>query len=59
MDGRRQPIEGFMVELPSGVIFEVKGLLHPPGKVLAYPRYLPDPAGDRVREGRRYRKVAS
>ena len=59
MAGRRRPIEGFMVELPSGVIFEVKGLLHPPGRVLAYPRYLPDSAGDRVREGRRYRKVAS
>jgi len=57
----REPIEGFMVELASGAIFEVKGLIHPPGRVVAYPRYLPDPKGDRVRQGSdvRYRKLAS
>jgi len=55
----REPIEGFMLELRSGHIFEVKGLVHPPGRVLAYPRYVLDPAGPRLRAGRAFRKLSS
>jgi len=37
-------VEGFMLGLVSGAVFEVKGLIHPPGMVVAYPRYVS--AGD-------------
>ena len=56
----RAPVEGFFIELVDGSIFEVKGLVHPPGRLVAYPRYVPDPTGDRVLgDGRAYRKVAT
>lgn len=50
-------IEGFAIETTDDLIFTVKGLLHPPGRAIAYLRYLPDPAGKRTRDGRRYRRV--
>ncbi len=50
-------IEGFAVETTDELIFTVKGLLHPPERVIAYLRYLPDPAGERTRGGVRYRRV--
>jgi hypothetical protein len=50
-------IEGFAVETSDGLIFTVKGLLHPPDRVIAYLRYLPDPAGRRLRNGIPYRRV--
>jgi predicted nucleotidyltransferase len=60
--------EGFAVQTLDGLIFTVKGLLHPPDRVIAYLRYVPDPQGDRqqAREARpsnsegsgmRYRRV--
>ncbi|HDJ26515.1 MAG TPA: hypothetical protein ENF34_04300 [Candidatus Bathyarchaeota archaeon] len=57
--GLRRPIEGFLLLLASGHIFEVKGLLHPPDRVVAYPKYVLDPSGDRELQGRRYRKLGS
>jgi predicted nucleotidyltransferase len=53
----RPIIEGFAVETIDGAILTVKGLLHPPERVIAYLRYVPDPAGDRQRGGRRYRRI--
>lgn len=50
-------IEGFAVETRDGLIFTVKGLLHPPERVIAYLRYLPDPTGRRLRNGVSYRRV--
>jgi predicted nucleotidyltransferase len=50
-------LEGAAVETDAGLIFTVKGVVHPPGRVVAYLRYLPDERGERVREGRRYRRV--
>jgi len=50
-------IEGFAVETPDGLIFTVKGLLHPPDRVIAYLRYLPDSTGKRLRNGIPYRRV--
>jgi predicted nucleotidyltransferase len=41
------------------LIFDVKGLIHPPDRVIAYLRYFEDSAGDRVRFGKRYAKVYS
>jgi hypothetical protein len=51
------PVEGFAVETGDGLIFTVKGLVHPPRRTIAYLRYVPDPAGDRCRDGLRYRRV--
>jgi len=53
----RQPLEGDFVEAADSLIFDVKGLLHPPDRVVAYVRYLPDPTGERQRQGLRFRKV--
>lgn len=50
-------IEGFAVETRDGLIFTVKGLFHPPDRLIAYLRYAPDPAGRRQRGGRRYRRL--
>ena len=50
-------IEGFAIETDEHWIFSVKGLLHPPDRVIAYLRYLPDGTGDRQRGGETYRRV--
>jgi hypothetical protein len=50
-------IEGFAVETREDLIFTVKGLLHPPDRVIAYLRYVPDSHGHRQRSGRRYRRL--
>ena len=57
-------LEGAAVETAAGLIFTVKGVVHPPDGVVAYLRYVPDPRGERVRDrgvrGReRYRRVYS
>jgi len=39
------------------LIFDVKGLVHPPDKIVAFVRYVPDPLGDRRRGGIKYRKI--
>jgi predicted nucleotidyltransferase len=52
-----QPIEGFLIESVEGIIFDVKGLAHPPDKVIAFPRFIPDPKGSRIRKGVKYSKV--
>lgn len=49
--------EGFAIETAKGLIFTVKGLLHPPDRVIAYLRYLPDPQGDRQRRNVSYRRI--
>ena len=50
-------IEGYYVETFEGLIFTVKGHLHPPQAVIAYLRYLPTPQGERQRGGIRYTRV--
>lgn len=49
--------EGDFIETSEGLIFDVKGLIHPPERVIAYLRYLPDGRGNRKRAGVKYRKV--
>ncbi len=49
--------EGDFVESKEGLIFDVKGVLHPPERVIAFVRYIPSPKGDRVRRGVKYRKI--
>ena len=50
-------VEGCAVESVEGMIFTIKGLIHPPDAVIAYLRYVPHPQGDRERDGVRYRRV--
>jgi predicted nucleotidyltransferase len=49
--------EGDLIRTGDNVIFDVKGLVHPPRKVIAFPRYIPDPAGLRGHVGIAYSKV--
>ncbi len=51
------PREGDFVESLEGLIFDVKGLVHPPDRVVAFVRYVPDVQGSRTRAGERYRKI--
>ena len=50
-------VEGFAVETLEGLIFTIKGLLHPPDRLIAYLRYAPDPEGSRWRDGTQYRRL--
>ncbi|OLS15556.1 MAG: DNA polymerase beta domain protein region [Promethearchaeota archaeon CR_4] len=52
-----RPIEGFFVETPERLIFDVKGLLHPPNRTVAYLRYYPCMQGLRERNRVKYTKV--
>ena len=54
---RMRAREGDFVESSDGLFFDVKGLLHPPDRVVAYLRYYPDSRGTRSRDGVRYVKV--
>ena len=49
--------EGDLLETTDNILFDVKGLIHPSNRVVAFLRYVPDPDGDRERDGMRYRKV--
>jgi predicted nucleotidyltransferase len=49
--------EGDLVRTADNVIFDVKGLLHPPDKIIAFPRYIPNPSGTRGRPGEMYDKI--
>lgn len=50
-------IEGDYIETVEGLLFTVKGILQKKNIVTAYLRYIPDPKGDRERDGNRYRRV--
>ncbi len=52
-----RPIEGFFVETPERLIFDVKGILHPPDRTVAYLRYYPCVKGPRARNRVKYAKV--
>ena len=49
--------EGDLIETFDGNIFDVKGLSHPPKKVIAFIRYTPNSQGDRKRGKITYQKV--
>jgi hypothetical protein len=51
--------EGDLIEDLNGIIFDVKGLVHPPNRVVAFPRFIPSAVGDRRRGTARYSKVYS
>jgi hypothetical protein len=50
--------EGDLVETAEGLMFDVKGLIHPSNRVIAFIRYFPDEKGERGR-GLTYDKVYS
>ena len=54
-----RPREGDFIESIEGLIFDVKGLVHPPDRVIAFIRYFPDEKGSRKRQGTNYSKVYS
>lgn len=60
MEYRRPILEGDFIEDKNNLIFDVKGLIHPSDRVIAYLRYYPDVEGERTRKnGKKYRKVYS
>jgi len=52
-----EAVEGFAVETLEGLIFTIKGLVHPPHRLIAYLRFMPDAEGDRKRGSIVYRRV--
>ena len=51
--------EGDLIRTKSNVVFDVKGLVHPPNKVIAFPRFIPSPQGTRQGKDTLYGKVYS
>lgn len=49
--------EGDFVKSAEEVIFDVKGLVHPPNKVIAFPRFIPDSGGLRQVGKVKYGKI--
>jgi len=48
--------EGDLIETKGSIVFDVKGLVHPPNRIVAFIRYVPDPNGNRERDQKRYSK---
>ncbi|MFX0088666.1 MAG: hypothetical protein ACFE7S_02010 [Candidatus Hodarchaeota archaeon] len=57
MTGNLKAREGDFLETNEYLIFDVKGLIHPPDRVIAYLRYYPDSSGDRIRKNQRFSKI--
>jgi predicted nucleotidyltransferase len=51
--------EGDLIENITKVFFDVKGQVHPPNKIVAFPRFIPNASGNRKRGNIPYRKVYS
>jgi predicted nucleotidyltransferase len=51
--------EGELIKTKNNVIFDVKGLVHPPNKIIAFPRFIPSPNGPRGSQKGLYAKVYS
>ena len=51
--------EGDLIKTKSNVVFDVKGLVHPEGKIIAFPRFIPSPQGTRQDKDGTYGKVYS
>ncbi len=53
-------IETFYIEMREGYFFAVKGFEHPPDRLIAILRYVPDrEKGDRTKGGEHYRRIYS
>jgi len=51
--------EGDLIKTENHVIFDVKGLVHPPKRLIAFPRYIPSPQGTRQGKKGLYGKIYS
>jgi predicted nucleotidyltransferase len=51
--------EGDLIKTENNVVFDVKGLIHPAGKIIAFPRFVPSPMGTRHGKDSTYGKVYS
>jgi predicted nucleotidyltransferase len=51
--------EADLIKTKDNVIFDVKGLVHPPNKVIAFPRFIPSPQGSRGHRKDLYGKAYS
>ncbi len=51
--------EGDLIRTKAGVVFDVKGLIHPPNKIIAFPRFIPSAMGTRQGKNATYGKVYS
>lgn len=51
--------EGDLIRTRSNVIFDVKGLVHPPDKIVAFPRFIPMNQGPRQGKNGNYGKIYS
>jgi len=51
--------EGDVLRDLNGIIFDVKGLVHPPDKIIAFPRFIPDSYGNRIHGKGTYKKIYS
>ena len=52
-----RPREGDLIQTGNKIIFDVKGLIHPPSRVIAFPRYIPSHEGKRGKGANLYAKV--
>jgi predicted nucleotidyltransferase len=52
-----QAREGELIETKDGIIFDVKGLVHPPNKIISFPRFIPSIKGNRKRKESKYTKI--
>jgi predicted nucleotidyltransferase len=51
--------EGDLIKTENHVIFDVKGLVHPPNRLIAFPRYIPSSQGTRQGQKNLYDKIYS
>ncbi|MHA1936613.1 MAG: hypothetical protein ACW97O_00210, partial [Candidatus Thorarchaeota archaeon] len=51
------PVEGYFIMTDDDLLFEVKGVIHPKERIIAYLRYMQDKQGNRQSKGGRFRKV--
>jgi predicted nucleotidyltransferase len=51
--------EGDLIETDEDLVFDVKGLVHPASRIVAFVRYFPDEKGQRTRQGKSFDKVYS
>jgi predicted nucleotidyltransferase len=56
---RMKAREGDLIETEENLIFDVKGLVHPANRIIAFIRYFPDEKGKRARGGKQFGKVYS
>lgn len=51
-------IEGDFIETKKdNLIFDIKGLLHPDDRKICFLRFYPHPEGDRIKDGKSFRKI--